>query len=91
MLKLYRLKPKIGTRKLVSATDVKNKMYDEAIASFDYAIFSDDTFTSPYIDKGKLLEKMKKYDERKRRAEGLHAGHSERSADWHQEHRQWPA
>ena len=42
---------------------VKNKMYDEAIASFDYAIFSDDTFTSPYIDKGKLLEKMKKYDE----------------------------
>ena len=34
-------------------------MYDEAIASFDYAIFSDDTFTSPYIDKGKLLEKMK--------------------------------
>ena len=38
-------------------------MYNEAIAAFDYAIFSDDSFTSPYIDKGKLLEKMKKYDE----------------------------
>jgi hypothetical protein len=30
MLKLYRLNPKIGTRKLVSATDVKNKMYEVA-------------------------------------------------------------
>ena len=42
---------------------VKIKMHNEAIAAFDYAIFSDDSFTSPYIDKGKLLEKMKKYDE----------------------------
>tara|TARA_B100000401_G_scaffold435846_1_gene378260 strand:- start:725 stop:1783 length:1059 start_codon:yes stop_codon:yes gene_type:complete len=42
---------------------VKTKMYYEAIAAFDYSIFSDDSFTSPYIDKGKLLEKMKKYDE----------------------------
>ena len=28
MLKLYRLKPKIGTRKSISATSVKNEMYD---------------------------------------------------------------
>ena len=28
MLKLYRLKPKVGTRKKVSATSVKNDMYD---------------------------------------------------------------
>ena len=27
MLKLYRLNPKVGTRKLVSASDVKNEMY----------------------------------------------------------------
>ena len=27
MLKLYRLNPKVGTRKLVSATSVKNEMY----------------------------------------------------------------
>ena len=38
---------------------VKVKMYNEAIAAFDYSIFSDDSFTSPYIDKGKLLEKIK--------------------------------
>ena len=30
MLKLYRLKPKVGTRKLVSATSVKNEMYTAA-------------------------------------------------------------
>tara|TARA_B100000524_G_scaffold332329_1_gene219453 strand:+ start:1952 stop:3010 length:1059 start_codon:yes stop_codon:yes gene_type:complete len=42
---------------------IKNKMFSEAIACFDYAIFSDDSFTSPYIEKGKLLEKLKRYDE----------------------------
>ena len=42
---------------------VKTKKYDKALAAFDYAIFSDDSFTSPYIDKGKLLEKIKKFDE----------------------------
>ena len=30
MLKLYRLNPKVGTRKLVSATSVKNEMYAAA-------------------------------------------------------------
>ena len=30
MLKLYRLKPKIGTRKELSASSVKNEMYDSA-------------------------------------------------------------
>ena len=33
MLKLYRLNPKIGIRKSVSATDVKNKMYEVAKGS----------------------------------------------------------
>lgn len=31
MLKLYRLKPKIGSRKQVSAASVKNKLYDTAL------------------------------------------------------------
>jgi len=31
MLKIYGLHPKVGTRKQVSATSVKNKMYDSAI------------------------------------------------------------
>ena len=30
MLKLYRLNPKIGTRKIISATNVKNEMYAES-------------------------------------------------------------
>ena len=30
MLKLYRLNPKVGTRKLVSATNVKNQMYSNS-------------------------------------------------------------
>ena len=41
---------------------VKIKKYDKAIAAFDYSIFSDETFTSSYIDKGKLLEKMGEYE-----------------------------
>ena len=31
MLKIYRLKPKIGTRKSLSATSVKNKLYQSAV------------------------------------------------------------
>ena len=31
MLKVYRLNPKVGIRKTVSATSVKNKMYDEVL------------------------------------------------------------
>lgn len=31
MLKIYRLKPKVGIRKTVSATSVKNKMYDAVL------------------------------------------------------------
>jgi tetratricopeptide (TPR) repeat protein len=42
---------------------VKIKDYEKALAAFDYSIFSDDSFTSPYIDKGKLLEKIKKYEQ----------------------------
>ena len=33
MLKMYRLKPKIGTRKQVSASSVKNKLYDAALGN----------------------------------------------------------
>ena len=31
MLKVYRLNPKIGARKTVSATSVKNKMYENVL------------------------------------------------------------
>ena len=35
MLKLYRLKPKVGQRKELSATSVKNEMYKSALGKKD--------------------------------------------------------
>ncbi|NRD23904.1 tetratricopeptide repeat protein [Winogradskyella litoriviva] len=35
----------------------------KANAAFDFAIISDDTFVGAYIEKGKVLEKLKKYEE----------------------------
>ena len=35
MLKIYRLKPKIGERKSLSATSVKEKLYDAALGGKD--------------------------------------------------------
>ncbi|WP_179346358.1 tetratricopeptide repeat protein [Winogradskyella ursingii] len=39
------------------------KEYGKANASFDFAIISDDTFVGAYIEKGKVLEKVKNYEE----------------------------
>ena len=39
------------------------KDYARANAAFDFAIISDDTFVGAYIEKGKVLEKLKKYEE----------------------------
>ena len=37
--------------------------FDKANAAFDFAIISDDTFVGAYIEKGKVLEKLKKHEE----------------------------
>lgn len=37
--------------------------YEKALASFDFAIISDDTFVGAYMEKGKVLEKMKRHHE----------------------------
>jgi len=37
--------------------------YKKAIASFDFAIISDDTFVGAYIEKAKILEKLSRYQE----------------------------
>jgi len=37
--------------------------FKKANAAFEFAIFSDDTFIGAYIEKGKVLEKLKKYEE----------------------------
>lgn len=39
------------------------QMYLEALAAFDFAIISDDTFIGAYFEKGRVLEKMGKYEE----------------------------
>ncbi|MDB9721169.1 hypothetical protein OAA67_04750, partial [Winogradskyella sp.] len=39
------------------------KKYKKANAAFDFAIISDDTFVGAYIEKGKVLEKLKAYEE----------------------------
>ena len=42
---------------------VSLKKYEEGLNSFDFAIISDENFTSPYIEKGKILQRLDKYDE----------------------------
>ncbi len=37
------------------------EMYPEALAAFDFAIISDDSFIGAYFEKGKVLEKLGKY------------------------------
>jgi len=39
------------------------KMFEEALASYDFAIISDDSFIGAYFEKGKVLEKLGKYNE----------------------------
>ncbi|UJH67920.1 tetratricopeptide repeat protein [Allomuricauda sp. SCSIO 65647] len=39
------------------------QMYQEALAAFDFAIISDDSFLGAYFEKGKVLEKLGKYRE----------------------------
>lgn len=37
--------------------------FEKALMAFDFAIISDDTFVGAYLEKGKVLEKLKKYTE----------------------------
>ncbi|WP_419210981.1 tetratricopeptide repeat protein [Maribacter sp. X9] len=39
------------------------EMFTEALAAFDFAIISDDTFIGAYFEKGKVLEKLSRYKE----------------------------
>lgn len=39
------------------------EMLEESLAAFDFAIISDDEFIGAYFEKGKVLEKMGKYNE----------------------------
>ncbi len=37
--------------------------YTKALTAFDFAIFSDDVFIGAYLEKGKVLEKLKRFEE----------------------------
>lgn len=37
--------------------------YTKALAAFDFAVISDDTFIGAYLEKGKVLEQLERYDE----------------------------
>lgn len=39
------------------------EMYNEALAAYDFAIISDDTFIGAYFEKGKVLEKLSRFKE----------------------------
>lgn len=42
---------------------VIKKMYKEALSSFDFAIYSDDTFIGAYLEKGRTLERLNRFNE----------------------------
>ncbi|OIQ29652.1 MAG: hypothetical protein BM564_05430 [Bacteroidetes bacterium MedPE-SWsnd-G2] len=42
---------------------VHTKELKKALAAFDFAIYSDDSFVGAYIEKGKVLEKLNRYPE----------------------------
>jgi tetratricopeptide (TPR) repeat protein len=42
---------------------VKDKMYDEALSAFDFAIISDDSFVGAYLEMAKILEKLNRINE----------------------------
>jgi tetratricopeptide (TPR) repeat protein len=40
-----------------------DKDYEKALTAYDFAIISDDTFIGAYLEKGKVLEKLKRFNE----------------------------
>ncbi|MBG26710.1 MULTISPECIES: tetratricopeptide repeat protein [Croceibacter] len=40
-----------------------DKDYEKALTAYEFAIISDDTFIGAYLEKGKVLEKLKRYNE----------------------------
>jgi len=42
---------------------VKDKLYNEALSAFDFAIICDDSFMGAYIEMGKVLEKLDRINE----------------------------
>ena len=59
MLKLYRLNPKVGTRKLVSATNVKNQMYaNSQDGNYDWEKSVPENVSKIIIENWQIIEKF---------------------------------
>ena len=72
MLKLYRLKPKIGTRKLVSATNVKNEMYANSEGkNSEWAKFVPVNVAKIIIENWQIIEKFASAEDMTKRIAGM--------------------
>jgi nicotinamide mononucleotide adenylyltransferase len=72
MLKLYRLKPKIGTRKLVSATNVKNEMYANSEGkNSEWKKFVPVNVAKIIIENWQIIEKFASAEDMTKRIAGM--------------------
>lgn len=72
MLKLYRLKPKIGERKILSAASVKEKMYDEAKGTkTDWQNDVPESVAKIIKDNWNIIEKYSQTEDKTRRVLGM--------------------
>ena len=72
MLKLYRLKPKVGERRSLSAASVKEKMYDAVKGvKTDWKKDVPETVAKIIEDNWDVIEKYSKLEDKTRRVLGM--------------------
>jgi len=72
MLKLYRLNPKVGTRKLVSATNVKNEMYANSEGkTSEWAILVPVNVAKIIIENWQIIEEFASAEDMTKRIAGM--------------------
>jgi len=72
MLKLYRLKPKIGERRSLSAASVKEKMYDTVLGgNSDWKIGVPESVGKIIEENWDVIEKYSKLEDKTRRVLGM--------------------
>ena len=72
MLKLYRLNPKVGTRKLISATNVKNEMYTNSEGkNSEWKKFVPVNVAKIIVENWKIVEKFASAEDMTKRIAGM--------------------
>ena len=72
MLKLYRLNPKVGTRKLISATNVKNEMYTSSEGkNSEWEKFVPVNVAKIIVENWKIVEKFASAEDMTKRIAGM--------------------